>query len=117
MRHDKLLMNDIGLYFAADRPPATRWHHFDPGLQTREDVQRHMIRELEERGTRWAVRDSSWDRASEPNESAVSSGVHLLDRYLAARYRPVRRFGPISLWLRNGQARGRAATALPASCR
>jgi hypothetical protein len=110
-------MNDVGLYFAAGRPPATRWHHFDPGLQTREDVQRQMIGELEERGTRWAVRDSSWDRASEPNESAVSSGVHLLDRYLAARYRPVQRFGPISLWLRNGQVPGSAATAPPASCR
>ncbi len=116
MRHDKLLMNNVGLYFAAGRRPATHWHHFDPGLQTREDVQRQMIRELEERGTRWGVRDSSWDLAREPNESAVSSGVHLLDRYLAARYRPVQRFGPISLWLRKGEAPG-AAAPLPATCR
>jgi hypothetical protein len=42
--------------------------------------------------------------AIEPNGSAHSSGVHILDRYLAASYRPYARFGVYQvLVLRRGR--------------
>ncbi len=115
-RHDKLLVNNMAAYVAADRTPATRWYHFDPGLQTRADVQRLIIAELEKRRTRWALRDASWDDAAEPNDSAISSGVHLLDRYLATHYRPVATFGDISVLLAKREALPGRAADLPASC-
>ena len=99
--HDRILVNPVGLYFAAERLPGTHWHHYDPGLQTRSDIQAQMIRDLQNNDLRWVVRDASFDDVSEPNESSKSSGVHLLDRYIEANFRPVRRAGLVEIWLRN----------------
>jgi hypothetical protein len=101
-RHDKILFNDNLLYFMTGRMPATHWHHFDPGLQTRADIQTAMIKELERWQPRYAVLDSSWDEAIEPNESARSSGVTLLDNYLHAHYHPIRQSESLVIWQRNG---------------
>ena len=101
MRHDKLFVNKIELYFATGRGPGTHWYHFDPGLQTSAEVQGEMIADLQANRVNWVVRDSTWDDVAEPNESARSSGVTLLDLYLADRYRPVGAFGPISVWRAN----------------
>ncbi|PXW76298.1 hypothetical protein C7451_10569 [Blastomonas natatoria] len=98
-RHDKIFVNPQVLYFASDRLPGTRWHHFDPGLQTRGDVQRQMIGELQHNGVQWIVRDGSFDNVSEPNGSAVGSGVHLLDQYIVSRYRPLSYYGRLEIWL------------------
>ena len=46
-RHDKIFANNILFYFLANRRPATKWHHFDPGLQTSAEIQREIITELE----------------------------------------------------------------------
>jgi hypothetical protein len=100
-RHDKLFISNMALYFAADRLPASRWYHFDPGLQTREDVQLSIIAELEKVRVRLVARDAGYDAIEEPNQSSVSSGVHLLDEYLDAKYSPVARFGQITVYRRN----------------
>jgi hypothetical protein len=100
-RHDKILVNDNITYFAAGRLPATRWHHFDPGLQTRADIQAEIIAELQARDVRYVVLSSDWDNVIEPNESAKSSGVNLLDEYIRKHYRPVRTYGTVSVWFRD----------------
>lgn len=100
MRHDKLFVNMIELYYVAGRRPGTHWYHFDPGTQTREDVQRQMVADLERNGVRWAIRDASFDGMTEPNASAISSGVHILDDHLASTFRPVIAFGNVSVWAR-----------------
>ncbi|MBC8023757.1 MAG: hypothetical protein H7Y14_11590, partial [Burkholderiales bacterium] len=100
-RHDKIFVNDIATYFAAGRMPATRWHHFDPGLQTSERIQRAIIDELEAGRVRYVILESSWDLVPEPNESSMSSGVHLLDQYIRDRYRLVRTFGEIFVLARD----------------
>lgn len=102
-RHDRIFANPVALYFLAERRPATHWHQFDPGMQTRADIQRKMIRDLEQSGVRWLVRDAAFSGSREPNKSAVSSGVHFLDDYLAANYRRVKQFGSLEMWLRNGE--------------
>jgi hypothetical protein len=94
-RHDKIFVNDNMMYFATGRMPATRWHHFDSGLQTSAAVQREMIAELGSREVRYVVLESTWDEVMEPNGSAQSSGVHLLDEYVRANYQPVRRYADI----------------------
>lgn len=100
-RHDKIFINPIGLYFAAGRLPATHWHQFDPGLQTRADIQAAIVADLQRSRVRWVVRDASFDEVEEPNGSARSSGITLLDRYIDGNYRPVASSGKVAIWLAN----------------
>jgi hypothetical protein len=90
--HSRMVGNEVDFYFFADRPGSTRYLQFDPGLVTRADVQRGMIREIEAKGTRVAVLVQCC-RRDEPNESR-RPGASLLDRYLRRRFAPVKRFGP-----------------------
>jgi hypothetical protein len=100
-KHDKIVVNDNVTYFAAARLPATKWHHFDPGLQTRADVQTEIIDALEARSVRYVVLTSEWNDIMEPNDSAKSSGVYILDDYIRQHYRPVRTYGRMSIWFRD----------------
>jgi hypothetical protein len=99
-RHDKILFNDNFIYFMTNRMPATHWHHFDPGLQTRADIQARMIEDLERWQPRYAVLESTWNDMNEPNGSAHSSGVTLLDDYLRAHYHTVAEAGALQIWKR-----------------
>jgi hypothetical protein len=102
-RHDRLVTNDLLTYFAASRLPATRWSHFDPDLQTRADIQREMIQELDAQAVRFIVLEPEFDLAVEPsNDSSKSSGVTLLDDYIHRDYHEVEVFGGLQVWLRNG---------------
>jgi len=91
-RHDKIFINDVLLDFVLNRPAATKWHHFDPGLQTSAPIQRAMISELQHLRPRLIVLVRNRD-ADEPNDSALSSGVTMLDDYLRRTYVPVAVFG------------------------
>jgi hypothetical protein len=42
-RHDKIFSNDIMIYFVAKRGPVTKWHQFDPGLQTTATIQTEIV--------------------------------------------------------------------------
>lgn len=94
-RHDKIFVNDVSAYFLANRRPATHWYHFDPGLQTSAPIQRQMIADLEASRPPVVWLESTWNDVREPNRSAESSGVRLLDDYLAAHYVAEATFGPI----------------------
>jgi hypothetical protein len=96
-RHDKVFVNDIAFYFLAGRLPGTRWHHYDPGVQTSEAVQRAMIADLERHRVRVVMRDRSFDEVREPNRSAWSSGVTRLDDYLDRAFEVDAVFGPITI--------------------
>ena len=99
-RHDKIFANDNLFYFVTGRLPGTRWHQFDPGLQTRVDIQREIIAELRARNVRVVVLESNWDGVAEPNDSAKSSGVHLLDEYIRQSYIPIRTYGNVTVLFR-----------------
>ncbi len=75
--------------------PATKWYHFDPGLQTTAAIQRKVIQELSAQQPRFVMTEMHLDDFPEPNESSISSGVNLLGDYIAANYRPVHTFGNI----------------------
>lgn len=98
-RHDRIFINPVMLYFASGRMPGTHWHHFDPGLQTRADVQTAIITDLKRNEVRWIVRDATFEDVREPNASAESSNVTLLDDYIDENYRPVAVAGRITIWL------------------
>jgi hypothetical protein len=98
--HDRILGNDNLIYFASDRLPATRWSHFDPDLQTRYDIQAQMIQDMEINTPAYVVLDSEFNSIYEPNDSARSSGVKLLDEYLHQKFQYVKTFGQMSIWQR-----------------
>jgi hypothetical protein len=102
-RHNKIFINPVALYFAAGRLPGTHWHQFDPGLQTRADIQAEIVDDLKRYRVRGVVCDASFDEINEPNASAKSSGVNLLDQYLDSNYRPVVASGKVAIWLANGE--------------
>jgi hypothetical protein len=56
-------------------------------------VQRAIVDELQRGRVPYVVLWVGYDDYLEPNESASSSGVTLLDSFLAARYQAVRAFG------------------------
>jgi hypothetical protein len=100
-RFDKVTVGDPLLYVLAQRPNPTRYDVIQPGVATTAKVQREMVADL--RRARPAVLVRWLDpraRADEPNGSSRSSGVHVLDDYLAAQYGRAQRFGPYALSLR-----------------
>jgi hypothetical protein len=98
--HDRIFANDDLIYFATHRLPATRWSHFDPDLQNRYDIQKQIVQELERNPPPYIVLDSEFDSVREPNDSAKSSGVTLLDEYIEGHYEPSQRFGIMWIWRR-----------------
>jgi hypothetical protein len=99
--HDRIFANDDLVYFGTHRLPATRWSHFDPDLQNRYDIQKQIVQELERNPPPYIVLDSEFDSVREPNDSAKSSGVTLLDQYIEGHYEPSQRFGIMWIWRRN----------------
>ena len=93
-------MNDIMFYFVAKRQPVTKWHHFDPGLQTTAAIQNEMVSEFDSKKPRFVVLESRWDDRKEPNASALSSGVTILDDYIRLHYESVRQYGTLSVLAR-----------------
>jgi len=98
--HDRIYANDMLIYFATQRMPATRWAHFDPGLQNSYAVQAEMTRELDASAPPYIVLSRETELTREPNDSSKSTGVKLLDDYIANKYEPVLKFRMISIWQR-----------------
>jgi len=84
-RHDKVFANDVSSYFIAKRLPATKWHHFDPGIQTSSEVQSQMINDFYQNKPRYIWLESTFNDVNEPNDSAKSSGIRILDEYINVR--------------------------------
>jgi hypothetical protein len=99
-QHDLLFANDISFYFLANRPSATRYHELHPGLANTLPVQQEMVAELEAKEVRWLV-TTEWGNPGEPNASAQSSGVHLLDEFIQANYVRTNQYGSYIIWQRS----------------
>jgi hypothetical protein len=98
--HDRIIQNDNILYFAVQRLPAVRWSQFDPFLENRADIQQEMIGSLEQHKPPYLVLDSEFENAREPNGSSISTGVHLIDHYIATHYTPVEQYGKLTIMRR-----------------
>lgn len=98
-RHDLVRVGDSALYAILDRRNPTRYDTMQPGVITTAKVQREIVRELARTNVvvRWL--DPTADRA-EPDGAGRSSGVRILDDYLAADFASRGRFGAYELLLR-----------------
>ena len=93
-RFDRVRVGDPLLDVLLGRPNPTRYDVMQPGVVTTAKVQREIARDLVRSRTPVVIRWLAPSRRErEPNGSARSSGVHLLDRAIAARYRPAARYG------------------------
>jgi hypothetical protein len=82
------------VYVLADRPNATRYDIAAPGIITSEQVQDEIVSDLQDNGVRVVVRWTDPASATpEPNRAGRSSGVTILDAYIAAAFKSVARYG------------------------
>jgi hypothetical protein len=93
-RFDLVRVGNPLVYVLVGRPNPTRYDVMQPGVVTTASVQREIVRDLERSHTQLVIRWLS-PLADQPEDNGAgrSSGVHLLDRYLARTYSPERRFG------------------------
>jgi hypothetical protein len=107
----RLRINDALLYFIVDRPSATRWVEMEPGLTNTDAGQREIIAALEHRRVRLLV---LWKMLSnEPNATAHSNGVDVLDSFVRANYAEARRFGDYVVMVRSTAFRDTADARTP----
>ena len=99
-RHDRVFINNIMMYFLAERPSATKWHEVHPGIHTSAAVQLEMIEEFKARNVRLLVLSRGWEEVRENNGSSVSSGVTLLDDYIRANFIETDSIGTTAIWQR-----------------
>jgi hypothetical protein len=98
-RHDQILINDVMFYFLAARPCPTRYHELHPGVATTLAVQKEIVEEIRAGQVAWVV-TVEWPPSTEPNGSAISSGIQVLDEFIRADYRPAAEFGRYVVWRR-----------------
>jgi hypothetical protein len=100
-RADLVTAGNPLLYVLARRPNPTPYDIAAPGVITSARVQREVVADLERTATPLVIRDTGPRTAArEPNAAGRSSGVRILDAYLARRYAPVARFGSLRLLAR-----------------
>lgn len=97
--HQTVFVNEMDLYFLADRPGATRYMQFDPNVVNREDVQRATIAQLERGPTRLAILSARYNHAAEPNDSS-KPGATLLNEYFQSHFGVALQTGPYWVLLR-----------------
>ncbi|HEV2061225.1 MAG TPA: hypothetical protein VGR12_00120, partial [Solirubrobacteraceae bacterium] len=103
-RFDRVTVGNPLLYVLLGKENPTRYDVMQPGVVTTREVQEEIRADLERARPEVLVRWLDPRTAPEDNASARSSGVTLLDDYLDATYRPVRRIGPY-LVARRGSSR------------
>jgi hypothetical protein len=92
-RADLVTSGNPLLYVLAERPNATRYDIAAPGVVTSAPVQREIVRDLRRERplvVRWTAPVTA---EPEPNRAGESSGVRILDDYLAREYRQVAKLG------------------------
>jgi hypothetical protein len=100
-RADRVTSGYPLLYVLAQRPNVSRYDIAAPGVVTSLPVQREIVGDLERERPAAVVRDTSpLTAAPEPNRAGESSGVHLLDDYLARAYAPAATYGRFTVLAR-----------------
>jgi hypothetical protein len=106
-RSDLVTSGDPLFYVLADRPNPTRYDIQAPGVITSAPVQREIVRDLRRARPPAVVRYTARVTAErEPNRAGESTGVTVLDDYLARAYRPASRFGSYLILRRRDQRSG-----------
>jgi hypothetical protein len=94
LRSDLVTSGNPLFYVLAERSNPTRYDIEAPGVVTSAPVQREIVRDLERARPPLVVRFAApITAAHEPDRAGRSSGVRILDEYLASRYHRAAKFG------------------------
>jgi hypothetical protein len=103
LRSDLITSGYPLFYVLAGRPNPTRYDIQAPGVVTSAPVQREIVGDLERTNTPLVVRFAAPITAvPEPDRAGRSTGVHVLDDYLAKSYHRVAKFAYYVVLARNG---------------
>ena len=91
LRHDRISINDVMLYFLCDRKSVTRYHELHPGLATTLECQKEIVGEIKNDGTALVVLAGFYDE--DPDEDIADNGSTLLDEFLKDNFVYVTNFG------------------------
>lgn len=112
-RHERATVSDLTFYFLAARAAAPWSPETAPGLATGVRVQNDIVRDLERYGVRYVVLTDEFDEF-QAWDARLSSGVTILDDYIATNYVPVERFGRYTiLTARDPEIQTAAGSASP----
>jgi len=95
--HDRLMLNDVRLYFLSGRSSITPWYDLHPGVQTTLSIQNEIIDAMRRNPPKVIVLNTAWDNPVEPNQGSVSSGVTALDNYIHSHYTQQKTYGSIAI--------------------
>jgi hypothetical protein len=102
-RFDRVRVGDPLLYVLLGHPNPTRYDVMQPGLVTTARVQREIVRSLRRGRVRVIVRWRNPTASAREDDGAGSvHGAHVLDRYLARRFRPDVRYGDYQVLVARG---------------
>lgn len=102
-RFDLVNVGNPLVYVLVGRPNPTRYDVMQPGVVTTAPVQREIVADLERSRPELVIRWlSPLAGQADDNGAGRSSGVRILDRYIAGAYAPERRFGEYQVLSRRG---------------
>lgn len=97
--HSRLFVNDAMLYFLVDRPPADRFLELEPGISNTLSGQQEIIDALVKKNVRLIVLSEILSK--EPNLTARSNGIKVLDNFIRSNYHHHKDFGSQAVFVRN----------------
>lgn len=104
INHDQFIINDVLLYFLAERPIATYFHELHPGVTDTEEGQQKIIEDMERTKPKVLVL-ANYNRL-EPNRSSVDKHVRIANQYILEHYHQVGRQGHLTFWLQVTSVKG-----------
>lgn len=93
VRHDKIYINDVMLYYLMDKRPPTKFYELHPGVATDFKVQKQIIQELEKENVKCLVLF-----LNDVFEEQKYIGSNYLDEHIRENFVFVRSFGKYSVW-------------------
>ena len=106
-RHDIVVVGaNAALYFMLNRPIATRYNEIHPAVVDTADVQREMIRDLEDKNVSLIIlnrvfSDETLNRVKESHlKNLPNIGATDLDNFIRTNYVQVREVGKLAIWIR-----------------
>lgn len=96
-QHDRIFINDIGFYFLSARQSPSKYSELYPGVATTLPIQQSIIQDIQSHNVEWIVLVNI-PESTEPNGSADSSGVTILDDFIQSNYLQVKEFGNYQIW-------------------
>jgi hypothetical protein len=101
-RHDRIFSGNVAAYFLSARRPVTKWHEPHPGLQTRTDIQREIISELQRSKSVVVMLDGRRDHKAGTGAAGLPPGSGELDAYLRDEFTVARQLDGITILTRAG---------------